>query len=234
MPITCPHCGKTIEQTQVKPTTFSEEDLKRFWSKVVKTESGCWISSAIPSGTYARLYMGGRLILAHVASYLIHHGAIPPGAKICHSCDTPRCVRPDHLEAKSGSENMQDMVARARHKPRFGALNNLTKLSDSGVIEIKQALVAGVPIKEIAEKHGVSFQAIYQIARGRSRKSVGPTMALEVRPCRKLSREDVLSIRDMNRREIKQKIIASVFGIWPATVSQIVRGVKRKDVPICH
>jgi hypothetical protein len=172
MPITCPHCGKIIEETQSQLTAFSDDDLKRFWAKVVKSELGCWISSAQPSGVYARLKMGGREILAHVASYMIHHGAVPQGKKVCHSCDTPRCVRPDHLEAKSGSENMRDMVSRGRNKPLFGASNNLTKLSDAQVLQIKHSLANGKTIREIATQNDVTFQAIWRIRKGLARSHI--------------------------------------------------------------
>jgi hypothetical protein len=92
---------------------------------------------------------------------------VPAGHKVCHTCDTPRCVRPYHLEAKTNAQNMQDMVARGRHKPRFGILNNLAKLTDAQVFEIKRSTES---TRELADRFGVSFQGVWRIRKGLSRK----------------------------------------------------------------
>lgn len=160
----CPHCGKLIgPQTELKPT---ENDISRFWKHVRKSD-GCWICDLVPSGTYARIYSCNKLWLAHVFSYVIHKGPVPSGMKVCHTCDTPRCVRPDHLEAKSHSENMRDMVARKRNKPLLGSLNNLAKLTDEQVLIV---LNGAEPTRTLANRFGVSFQSIWRIRKGLSRK----------------------------------------------------------------
>lgn len=145
---------------------FSTDDLRRFWEGVAVGD-GCWISRSTPSGIYARLTMAGRPILAHVASFIIHHGPVPTGMKICHTCDTTRCVRPDHLEAKTQKQNMIDMVARGRHKPIIGSRNNFTKLTDEQAKSIKTSTK---PTRQLAEAYSVSVQCIWRIRRGLSRK----------------------------------------------------------------
>lgn len=166
----CPHCGKSLLES-VKPT-FSDSDVKRFWSKVTKSDD-CWISSAQPSGIYGRMFFGGTQILAHVASWLIHNGEIPAGLKVCHSCDQPRCVRPDHLFLGTMSQNMNDMVLKGRNRPSIGIKNNLAKLSDEQVIEIKRALAAGTKTtRELATENGVTFQSIWLIKKGVNRKHI--------------------------------------------------------------
>ena len=178
------------------------------------------------------MHFQGRMWLCHVISYIVEHRGLEEGKKVCHSCDTPRCVRPDHLTAKTDSENMLEMVARNRHKPRFGLANNLGKLSDDQVIEIRNHLQGKTrTIKSLADEHHVTFQSIWRIGRGLARQSFGEPVIHE-RPVHKLSVEEVIDIRTRAKAGETQTSIAESYGIWPATVSNIVRGVKRKDVPL--
>ena len=48
---------------------------------------------------YGMFWDGTRVVLAHRFAYEHFVGPIPDGYEIDHTCETPRCVRPDHLEA---------------------------------------------------------------------------------------------------------------------------------------
>ena len=49
-------------------------------------------------------------------SYYLTKGDIPEGMIIMHTCDNPRCVKPDHLKLGTHKDNTQDMIAKGRHK----------------------------------------------------------------------------------------------------------------------
>lgn len=87
---------------------------ERFWSKVSKGD-GCWEWQAgrLPTG-YGRFSDKGVEYKAHRFSWALAHGAIPEGMLICHRCDNPRCVRPDHLFLGTNSDNQRDMVNKNR------------------------------------------------------------------------------------------------------------------------
>ena len=88
--------------------------IERFNQKVKKTGT-CWLwTGALNSKGYGSMSYNGKGTSAHRLSYILHKGEIPDGLIICHTCDTPKCVNPDHLWAGTPSENMKDMFAKDR------------------------------------------------------------------------------------------------------------------------
>lgn len=84
---------------------------QRFW-RHVKVGDGCWEWTR--SKSYAKFWDGQRSVFAHRKSWEIHHGPIPEGMCVCHRCDNPICVRPDHLFLGTQRDNIIDMVSKGR------------------------------------------------------------------------------------------------------------------------
>ena len=94
--------------------------IERFWSKVEKTD-GCWVWKAARmiradgSIGYGRLgFRRDPTISAHRYAWAITHGRLPGKLCVCHTCDNPLCVRPDHLWLVTQAENMADMRRKGR------------------------------------------------------------------------------------------------------------------------
>lgn len=94
-----------------RPTTTD-----RFWAKVKKSDA-CWEwqGGRLPHG-YGRIVISRKegAVRAHRFSWELHFGPIPDGMVICHRCDNPPCVRPDHLFVGTQSDNMRDCVNKGR------------------------------------------------------------------------------------------------------------------------
>ncbi len=92
--------------------------MKRFWDKVDKS-GDCWLWTAGTNGQYGSFGRGTReqgKELAHRMAYELTHGSIPKGLFVRHTCDTPLCCNPAHLELGTHVDNMHDMHARGRSR----------------------------------------------------------------------------------------------------------------------
>lgn len=134
---------------------------QRFWPRVKKTKScWIWIGAKFPSG-YGEISVNNRSIRAHRFSYQIHYGPIPDGKIICHRCDNPACVNPDHLFLGTNKDNTQDMIRKKRGL--VGEKNPCAKLTLEQVIEIRET---NLPQRKIASKYGISQTMVGKIKRG--------------------------------------------------------------------
>ena len=96
------------------PSLKLDTFVQRFWSKVIKSDS-CWIWVACRDDRgYGRIAHKGKNKSAHRMSWEMHKGDIADGLCVCHHCDNPICVNPDHLFLGTHTDNMQDMSIKKR------------------------------------------------------------------------------------------------------------------------
>lgn len=148
----------------------------RFWAKVAKGD-GCWEWQGARR-RYGVVQIDGRPQSAHRVSYELAFGSIPAGLLVCHTCDNPPCVRPDHLFLGASADNVADAEAKGRrtygdrHWTRLrpmprGEANRSARLTQRQVDEIRAQYVRGVTsIRDLAAAYGVSKSTIGYVVTG--------------------------------------------------------------------
>lgn len=102
--------------------TIAEEIKRRgldqaFFARLRKVKaSACWLwRGHCNSDGYGQYKVRGMgTLLAHRVAFELATGKSADGLVVRHSCDTPRCCRPEHLLLGTHAENVADRVARGR------------------------------------------------------------------------------------------------------------------------
>lgn len=141
---------------------------ERFESKFLKVESGCfeWIGhlrgKAANNGRYGAFKIGIKNYLAHRVAYELYKNPIPTGYKVCHTCDNPVCVNPEHLFLGTHADNMADM--KSKHRGTIGEKGFNNKLKPWQVKAIRYFKRYGNYLnRELALLYGVSTTTVTHI-----------------------------------------------------------------------
>lgn len=147
----------------------SEPDAKRFWRKVKKQRGKrCWLWAGSTDKDGYGWFSGFGQVKAHRASFVLHFGAIPKGRHVLHHCDTPSCVKPDHLYTGTNLDNANDRKERGRGKWASGEANGQARLTRSQVARVRRLRSRGLTHQAIADRFGVSRTTITNILSGKT------------------------------------------------------------------
>jgi len=150
---------------------MSPEDKARFWGLTRMSNGGClvWTGKRRSFG-YGILNANGRSLRAHRVSWELAHGAIPSGMVVCHRCDNPPCVNPDHLFLGTQADNMRDCFRKNRifRFAGFKASNHsCTKLSLNETDELRRLYATGwFRQMDLAEIFHVDQSSVSRVVRG--------------------------------------------------------------------
>lgn len=147
-------------------TTLDPTVEERFWHCVQRSE-GCWLWTGPTSSSYGALINDGRQEYAHRLSWVIHGGELPDDLWVLHKCDTPLCVRFDHLFLGTQADNMQDCKSKGRLSPppvHRGFDQHLATLTDAEVEEVRAAVAHGETQRAVATRFGVSQSTVWRLA----------------------------------------------------------------------
>ena len=136
------------------------DPLVRFPTKVRVKKGGCWLwlpSIRVDSSgkSYGYFGIGYEVLLAHRVSYTLYVGNIPKGICVCHTCDTPSYVNPEHLFLGTHKDNVKDILRKGRGACRLGESNASAILTEKKVIEARAMREQGYSLTRIAAYLGV-------------------------------------------------------------------------------
>lgn len=143
-----------------------------FSSSVTEPNSGCWLWLLhVNHKGYGILNLDGRSQRAHRVSWAAANGrAVPDGMLVCHHCDVPSCVNPQHLFIGDYSANTLDSVSKGRHfVANHPEHNGRRKLSDQQIAFVREHATPSHPeysYSALGRMFGVGPIAIARAARG--------------------------------------------------------------------
>jgi len=139
----------------------------------INQNTECWnFVGAKDKNGYGKKYYQKKHMRAHRVSYLIHKGQIPEGFLVCHKCDNPSCINPEHLFIGKNIDNVKDCMRKGRWMKQEGTQRYNAKLTDEIVRKARRKAqepgqVAWYVAKEYAGKYGVGIsvmaKAIYRV-----------------------------------------------------------------------
>ncbi len=177
---------------RIKEVHLTDKDIQRFNTYVDKTPGNgpngdCWIfirrknrprTNFRKAPTVYRLFKTSydKVLAAHRVAYFIAFG-IWNELYVCHKCDNPPCVNPDHLFLGTQEDNVADMMQKGRncHPYRYnrkGIEMSNAKLDDEKVRDIRIKIANGNGRSATAREFGITRKTLYDLLRGKTWKHV--------------------------------------------------------------
>lgn len=197
---------------------------ERFHQKyIIDEKTGCWLWNAgKQSDSYGTIQNGRQNLLAHRVSYEIHHGDIPDGLCVCHTCDVRTCVNPDHLFLGTDQDNTDDKMAKGRHR-----LCSIQDLTPQMIADIR--INSEVKKIELARKYDVSLDMVNAIRKGVVGKYVNDDGTLN-EVCKSLRRLTLLQAFFIKASTLSSTQLSILFKITKTSVWSIKGSKTYKDL----
>lgn len=172
-------------------------------------------------GGHGAFQLNGKCIGAHVASFIIHFGAIADGFLVRHTCDNPPCVRPEHLLSGTVIDNVADRDERGR--TARGEQSGMAKLTE---IAVKAIRLDPREFGPIAKEHEITPAEVGHIKHKRIWRHLDGPIVFGNKRC-KLTRQEIAAIFKDSRSNVE---IAAAFEVGENAVWYIKHRVTHQKI----
>lgn len=126
-------------ECRLKTKARYSDKAKRFHDNYIpEPNSGCWLwTGSINNEGYGQISINMHHMRSNRLAYEVCVGPIPDDMIICHRCDNPSCVNPEHLYAGTHQDNANDKAQRGRGIQ--GETHHQSKLKESDVKFIRSS-----------------------------------------------------------------------------------------------
>jgi len=158
--------AEEVDNLLIKTAAYADPK-ERFWAKVDKTPT-CWIWLGAKAGSgYGICTVEGKNYSAHRLSWQwANNKKVPKGHVVCHECDQPLCVNPNHLFVHTQIGNVSDRVNKGRSAR--GRNNGRARLDQEDIRKIKELRNQGMTESAIAKMFDVGRSTISNILHNRT------------------------------------------------------------------
>lgn len=138
---------------------------------------------------------------------------------VCHRCDVPACVNPDHLWVGTQAENLQD--CRNKGRAKVGEACSASKLTETQVFEIVEKLEGGASTRQICAEYNISSGHVSQIYHGNKWRHVNRTPSSHERKPYKLSEFDRIEIHWLLTMGATATAVARAYGVSDPSIHYV-------------
>lgn len=137
-------------------TNNNNDRIESVLNNIKITSNECFEYQGYLNQGYGHIHHLNKDILVHRLSYEVANNIkIPEGLCVCHKCDNPACINPEHLFLGTLQDNMTDSKNKGR---------KFKKLSFEKIEKILSMIRCGIKYKSIGDRFEISESTVSTVA----------------------------------------------------------------------